>query len=131
MFLFSIHPGYSSTVSPPTTPPSASPPPSSHSSLSSVLPPPPFLPTRPVHISFSPDALQKRAVALGIATEHSIMRYNETRPKASHQGWARQPSKRKRAPSAVKGVRDTTPTVQSLGSSFYQMKSSKGNYFKR
>ena len=49
-----------------------------------------------------------------ISAEHDITKYNKPRSKPPHQGWARQPSRRKRVPRAGRRVRDTpTPTVRS------------------
>ena len=39
--------------------------------------------------------LQKRAGLSGISTKHSIIRYNKSRHKPSHQGWTRQSNSRK------------------------------------
>lgn len=43
----------------------------------------------------------------GISTEHGISSYNKSKHILSYQGWIRQPSGRKGAPSAGKIFRDT------------------------
>lgn len=74
-----------------------------HPNLSS---PPPVCPL-PLPQTHAPSVSpEKRAGLSGTLTKYDIASYNKTRHKPSHQGWARQPGKRKRVPWLGKRVID-------------------------
>ena len=71
----------------------------------------PYLPSVPEQFFqfffFFKKEKKKRVHHPGISTEHGLTIYNKTGHKPSYQGWIRQPSRRKRALSTGKRVRDT------------------------
>lgn len=82
--------------------PLSSPSPSlSHYILTAVSTPPSPPPSAFPQFHSSSISIQKRAGLPGIETEHSITRYSKARHKPSHQGWTRQPSRRKRSQKQV------------------------------
>lgn len=67
----------------------------------------PQFPLPQIHFPPSIPPLRKKSGLSGTLTKHSITSNNKTRHIASHQGWMRQPCRRKRFPQIYNRVRDS------------------------
>lgn len=102
-----------------------------YSSLIYYIPFPPLLPVSLLHLPFSmhshlldtPFPLEKKTGLPETSTKYSVKSYSKTRHIFSHQGWGRQPSRRKgskgrheleRAPAPIASISTGTPSYTTI-----------------